>query len=68
MFRLAALTTVAAAAAFAAPASAGASTTADPVPPCVKEVIQAAPGFAQSTVYNLANGEPPRIMGPFLPC
>jgi hypothetical protein len=41
----------------------------DPLPPCVREVIEAAPGFALSTVRNLVeNGELPRIMGPFLPC
>jgi hypothetical protein len=69
MSRFSALAIAAAsAAALVAPATAGASTTADPIPPCVKTVIQNAPGYAQSTVYNLSNGEPPRIMGPFLPC
>ena len=59
---------LAAAAAAAAALAAPSSASADPVPPCVKEVVTAAPGFATSTVYNLQNGEPPRIMGPFLPC
>ena len=69
MSRLSALAIAAvSAAALAAPASAGASTTVDPVPPCVKTVVNNAPAYAQSTVYNLSNGEPPRIMGPFLPC
>ena len=41
----------------------------DPIPPCVREVINAVPGFAVSTITNLVqNGELPRIMGPFLPC
>ena len=69
MLRLAALTTVVAAAALAAPATSGAATTADPVPECVKFVAQNAPGFAEYVVtYTVENGEPPRIMGPFLPC
>ena len=65
MTRLAAFAT----AAFAAAALAGPTTaSADPVPPCVKTVVNNAPAYAYSTVYNLQNGEPPRIMGPFLPC
>jgi hypothetical protein len=57
------------AAALLAPAGASASTQVDPVPQCVKVVVANAPGFATSTVGNLVNnGEPPRIMGPFLPC
>jgi hypothetical protein len=41
----------------------------DPIPPCVREVINAVPGFAVRTVQNfIENGELPRIMGPFLPC
>jgi hypothetical protein len=45
------------------------SAAVDPIPPCVREVIEAAPGFVLHTVTNLVeNGELPRIMGPFLPC
>jgi hypothetical protein len=48
----------------------GARTAAvDPLPECVRIVIENAPGFALSTVRNLVeNGELPRLMGPFLPC
>jgi hypothetical protein len=60
------------AAALIAPAGANAADTSaqvDPIPECVKVVVQNAPGFATSTVGNFVNnGELPRIMGPFLPC
>jgi hypothetical protein len=58
----------------AAPAVAGArpadtAANVDPLPECVKVVVQQAPGFVISTVENFVeNGELPRIMGPFLPC
>jgi hypothetical protein len=64
----------AAAACLIAPAGASATETTtaaqvDPIPECVKVVINNAPGFATSTVGNFVNnGELPRIMGPFLPC
>ena len=51
------------------PGGARSSAAVDPIPPCVREVIEAAPGFVLHTVTNLVeNGELPRIMGPFLPC
>jgi hypothetical protein len=60
------------AAALVAPAGASAADTSaqvDPIPECVKVVVQNAPGFTTSTVGNFVNnGELPRIMGPFLPC
>jgi hypothetical protein len=60
----------AAVAAMAVPAVAATATAqADPVPPCVKTVVAAAPGFAVHFVtYTVENGEPPFIGGPFLPC
>ena len=69
MSRLAVLASLAAfAAALVAPSGAGAAEV-DPVPECVKVVVNNAPGFATYVVtYTVNNGEPPRIMGPFLPC
>jgi hypothetical protein len=41
----------------------------DPLPDCVKTVIQNVPPFAIATVQRFVeSGELPRIMGPFLPC
>jgi hypothetical protein len=61
------------AAVLVAPAGAGAevqpsTASVDPVPPCVRTVIDNAPGFVLGTVQNAQQGELPRIMGPFLPC
>lgn len=60
----------AAVAALAVPATAATGTAqADPVPPCVKTVVAAAPGFAvYVATYTVENGRPPFIGGPFLPC
>ena len=41
----------------------------DPVPECVKVVVNNLPGFVTSSAEHFVEtGEPPRIMGPFLPC
>jgi hypothetical protein len=63
----------AAAACLAVPAAADAraadATQVDPLPECVKTVIQNGPPFVLGAVQRfIDNGELPRIMGPFLPC
>jgi hypothetical protein len=68
---IAVLATAAAAVSIAAPATANAAQKppTDYYVECAQTVANAAPGFATYVVsYTVNNGQPPRIMGPFLPC
>ena len=62
MRRIAAAVTVAAfGAMLAAPSGAG----ANPVPQCVRDLAQNAPGFV---LYTVQSGQLPRLMGPWTTC